>query len=508
MAYVEKNYFTECTTKEIIEKIVHYETLTSLWENAKKIYPNELALMTINEKLTYAELDEKVAYFRALLKEHNVKKGDIVGLFITNSVDWVKVFLAIVTLGAVPTLLPPFLPKEALFGLSQKYHMNVLVYNSSLQETIDGLNTMPHHLDIINSSDTSSNTVSSVNVDKKDPACIIFTGGTTGKSKGALLSHQAITRGAQNGCYGVRDPFHQRLLLVLPLTHVFGLVRNLLTSLQTGSTLWICLNNKDMFKDIAIFKPTTIVMVPALAEMALNLSKQFKRNMLGDSLEYIIAGASTVPPYLVKEYKAYNITLLPGYGLTESANLVSGNPNSEYKPASVGFPYPHQDLKIVDGELLIKGDNVFDGYYLEEEENKNAFTEDGYFKTGDLVRFDEEGYLYIVGRIKDIIVLNTGEKLSPFDLENKFDELDLIQDCLLYLNEATNELTLSVYPRYIELNKLDVEDKIAYLKRQINQINNNFPAHMRVNKIIIRKEDFTRTPAMKIIRKEINYGEN
>src|SRR5699024_4929978 len=116
------------------------------------------------------------------------------------------------------------------------------------------------------------------------------------------------------------------------LTHVFGLIRNLMTSLYTGSTLFICRNNKDMFKDIAVFRPDILVLVPALAEMALGLSKQFGRNMLGDSLKTIICGAAFVPPYLIAEYKKLGVSLFPGYGLTESANLVSGNAETETKP--------------------------------------------------------------------------------------------------------------------------------------------------------------------------------
>ena len=151
-----------------------------------------------------------------------------------------------------------------------------------------------------------------------------------------------------------------------------------MTSLYTGSTLFICKNNKDMFRDTAVFKPTIMVMVPALAEMALTLSKQFGKNMLGDDMKTIIAGAAAVPPYLVQEYDKLGIKLLPGYGLTESANLVSGNPESLKFPDSVGYPFPNQELKIVDGELWLKGKNMMDGYIGEDEAD---VYEDGWFKT-------------------------------------------------------------------------------------------------------------------------------
>ena len=328
----------------------------------------------------------------------------------------------------------------------------------------------------------------------------IFTGGTTGKSKGARLSQRAVMEGTKNGCYGIKEIFEQRYLLVLPLTHVFGLIRNLMTALYTGSALFICRNNKDMFRDIAVFKPTILVLVPALAEMALNLSRQFGKNMLGPDMKTIICGAAPVAPYLVKEYDKLGIALLPGYGLTESANLVSGNPEALRKPESVGLIYGCMDYKIVDGELWLKGVNMMDGYATEED-NATAY-EDGYFKTGDLVRIDEEGFLYITGRIKEIIVLSNGENVSPAELEVKFYSLDVVQDCLVYdVNEGGREmLVLEVLPRMSSVKALGIEDLYSYLKDEVEKINATLPGFERINKIIIRDTDFIRTPAMKIAR--------
>ncbi len=503
MKYVE-NVFIKYTGEDNIKRIECFDSIEQLWEKSVQEFPCDIALADPTRQLTYAELDEEVAKFRAVLAQNDIKQGDFVGVFAPNTIEWAKAYLALQTLGCCAVLLPPHLPEQALFGCGMKFQMKAIVYHPALQAKIDALNAMPHKMKLINVMQSAEEKLPANKVGPKDPAVIIFTGGTTGKSKGALLNNKALCRGACNGCYGVPQVFKQRYLLILPLTHVFGLVRNLLTNFQTGSGLFICQNNKDMFKDIAVFKPTIMVMVPALAEMCLNLSKQFKRNMLGDSLKFIICGASTVPPYLVKEYKQFNITLLPGYGLTESANLVSGNPVSEYKPASVGFPYPGQELKVVDGELWIKGDNIMDCYYNDPEENKNAFSEDGFFKTGDLVRFDEEGFLYIVGRIKEIIVLSTGEKISPFDLENKFDELDIIQDCMVYLDEKNQNLCIQVYPRMVEVAKLQLDNPEEYIRSEVNKVNNLLPSFMRVNKIIIRKDDFVRTPAMKIIRGKAN----
>jgi long-chain acyl-CoA synthetase len=330
----------------------------------------------------------------------------------------------------------------------------------------------------------------------------MFTGGTTGKSKGALLSHRAVLQGTINGCYGIKEIFNQRYMLVLPLSHVFGLIRNLMSSIYTGSALYICRNNKDMFRDIALFRPTCFVVVPALAEMALMLSKKFNKNMLGNDLKYIICGAAAVPAYLIEEYAKMGIELFPGYGLTETANLVSGNPENRAKPTSVGIMYPHQQYRIVNGELQLKGDNLMTCYVGDDEENFDAY-EDGWFKTGDLARVDDDGFLYIVGRLKEVIVLPSGENISPAEVEEKFNALAIVQCSQVFEDIGENGkhiLALEVVPRPTETAKLQVEDIKGYIVEQLKKVNESLPAFQRVSRIVVRDTDFERTPAMKIKR--------
>lgn len=265
--------------------------------------------------------------------------------------------------------------------------------------------------------------------------------------------------------------------------------------------MYICRNNKDMFRDIAAFRPTVLVLVPALAEMALMLSFKFGKNMLGADLKYIICGAAAVSPYLIKEYHKLGVLLLAGYGLTESANLVSGNPESIGKPESVGLPYPNQTLRIVDGELWLKGDNMTDGYVGEPEENKTAF-EDGWFKTGDLVKIDSEGFLYITGRSKEIIVLSNGENVSPAEVETYFNAPAFIQDSQVFedvLPNGNHILALEVVPRMPELKCIEGDIK-QYIITELEKINGQLPPHQRVSRIEVRDTDFERTPSMKIVR--------
>lgn len=493
--------FRKYTDEETFMRIVEMDSVSMMWRRCLAEFADATAIEDAGVKYSYSEIEDLSAKLRTAILNvvKDVKAPATIGILATNSINFVKAFLAVTTLGYTAVVLPPALDEKTIYGCTMKFGMAALIYEDVLAEKTSVIKSVNPGFGLISTSATADTPTSMVDVSPETPCCIMFTGGTTGKSKGALLSNRAIMQGTVNGCYGYKEVFGQRYLLVLPFFHVFGLVRNLLTSLYTGSDLYICKNNKDMFKDVAMFRPTILVMVPALAEMALNLSKKFGKNMLGDDLQCIICGAAPVAPYLISEYQKIGVTLLPGYGLTESANLVSGNPEALSKPASVGIPYDHQELKIVNGELWIKGPNMMDGYVGEEE---NPY-EDGYFKTGDLARLDEDGFLYITGRIKEIIVLPSGENISPAEIEAKVNELSFVQDSQVFeyvLKSGQHVLALEIVPRMTEVMKLGLEDSNAYMMSELNKLNDTLPSYQKVNKIIIRDSDFERTPSMKIKR--------
>ena len=492
-------FFAKYTDAETFSRIVNYESVAQMWRESVAKYPDSVAVVD-NESYTYSELDRMVAEYRGVLSEAGVAPGMLVGIFCPNSIGFVKAFLAAATLGAPSVLLPAHLDEATVFGCAKGFGLKAVVYHSQTEEKLSVLRSNAPDVSTVSVSASSELRPDAVAVPGSAICTVLFTGGTTGKSKGSKLSNRAVMAGVRNGCYGIKEVFEQRYLLVLPLTHVFGLIRNLLTALYTGSALFICRNNKDMFRDVAVFKPTIMVMVPALAEMALNLSKQFGRNMLGADLKTVICGAAAVAPYLVREYKAMGIDLFPGYGLTESANLVSGNPESVRKPDSVGLIYPDMEYKIVDGELWLKGLNMQDGY-VGGADNELAYS-DGYFKTGDLVRIDDEGFLYITGRTKEIIVLSTGENVSPQEVEARFYALDCVRDCLLYdTNEDGAEmLVLEVLPRMDFFTANGISDVEGYIKDAVAKVNETLPSFEKINKVIVRDTDFVRTPAMKIAR--------
>ena len=494
--------FRKYTDAATFEKIVDYRDMTDMWESSVGSYKDNLALIDGENEYTYGELDAEVARFRTVLADNNISAGDTVGILAPNSAGFIKAYIAANTYGALAVLLPAHLDAMTVFGCSLKFGLKAIIYDESLEASVAFAKEKNPALKFITTAQTSERMTDAVSVDPESPSTVMFTGGTTGKSKGARLSHRAVMRGVKNGCYGYEQVFGQRYFLVLPLTHVFGLIRNTLTAFYTGSSLFICKNPKNMFKDIAVYRPTIMIFVPALAEMALNLSKQFGRNMLGEDVKVIICGAAPVAPYLVQEYDKLGIKLLPGYGLTESANLVSGNPEALAKPESVGLIYEGMEYKTVDGELWLKGVNMMDCYYGDEE-NATAY-EDGWFKTGDLVRIDDEGFLYITGRLKEVIVLSSGENVSPAELEVKFYALDCVQDCLIYdiTENGISKLVLEIVPRMATLKAEGIEDVGAYINAKVQEVNKTLPSFEKINKVIIRDSDFVRTPAMKIARQE------
>lgn len=498
---MKKHPLIELLSEEDVKYLVELETIPEFLDYIKNTFKERSAIVDNGITYTYESLYVEIQKVVGALKAMGVKKGDHVGLVFPNSYDLARISLGAMAMGAVPLICPYQLDANSLFGSAYKYDLKGFITANEVNGRLETCRyNLPHlfYLSIEEFDRLLEESSFDYEIKKEDSACIMFSGGTTGVPKGALLSHLNLMTSTRFGCMGVRNYLYQVYYTILPMSHIFGLVRSFLTPLYSGSVVHFAKNMNNIFKEMPAIKPTTLILVPGLCEVILNVIKRFGFNIVGGALKVIIAGAATVPPYFVKEYDHYGVTLFPGYGLTESTNLVSGNPDSLNRPTSVGIIYPGIEYKVVDEELLIKGPNVFKEYYNDEKENANAFV-DGYFKTGDLVSFDEEGFLYITGRSKDIIVLPNGENISPNYVERHFIEIDLVQDCLLYEGED-NLLVLEVFYREAKYFELDEEIREKVLLEQLRKVNLDLPSYMQINRFIIRDHDFERTPALKIIR--------
>jgi len=499
-----RDVFRKYTDEATFALIQEMPSVSAMWERSVRLWPEREAIRDDGRAYTYGEIERDVALLRTVLRENDLGKGSRVGIAAKNSYAFVRAFLAAVTSGCEAVILPAPYDEPRFFGIGKEANLAAVLCQPEAMEAAESVG----FLAVLSAEAAGETGTPAADCGEEDPCVIMYTAGTTGRSKGVQLTNGAVMQGVVNGCYGYRDVFGQRYLQILPMTHIFGLVRNLLTCLYTGGTLFICRNTQDMFRDIAQFRPNILVLVPALAEMALNLSKKFGRNMLGEDLKYIICGAAAVAPYLMKEYAKFGVDIFPGYGLTESANLVSGNPEKDRKPDSVGIPYPNQELEIRDGELLLRGRNMLTAYVPPADPALRGSPEfeaypDGWFHTGDLARIDEDGFLYITGRIKEIIVLSNGENVSPAEVEAKFNALPLVSDCQVFAdrNELGGEiLALEVLPRGPELAALPEAERGEALMRALEEVNRSLPSSQRVGRITVRETDFERTPSMKIVR--------
>ena len=453
-------------------------------------YGSQIALSDPEQTVRYDELADRVARRRQVLRRLNLPSEGNIGLFDVNSIAEVEWFLAVTTAGYAAVMLPASLSPEVLKNAAHHYDLVAVVAGKLLAEKTEGLSVPVISMDEMD--ETPANPAEVVPTDR---AAVFFTGGTTGTPKGVVLSHRAILRGSHNGTFRPGSMFGQTSVAVLPLTHVFGTIFGVLAGLYAGSHVAVCGNMRNLFREMARVQPTTMVAVPGMAEMMLNIARSRGPEALGGKLNLVICGAAPVPPRLHAGFMEYGVDVKGGYGMTETANLVSANYDMDEYPTSVGQQYPCQESRIVDGELQVRGDMLFDGYWKDEETTKASF--DGeWFKTGDLARMDEKGYLYITGRIKNLILLSNGENVSPEEVEENFARCPYVQECLASETVIAGNpaILLEVYP---------VPDQDAeQVLRELRRIAGTLPGPMQPSRIELRDTPFEKSPSMKIIRKK------
>lgn len=489
------DYFVDMLSEEEQKLIYYVPTFVDFLKKIEKDFADKPAVSDGQVTRSYAELVSRVAKRRAVLAENGVKPGDKVGVMARNDLDAMEWFLAVPSAGCILTMLPVQLGAEQLAGIASKFGFSIIVAADEFMSLLSSVDCKT-----ISATAIAEKEETYAEVTKQSVAAIYFTGGTTGAPKGAILTHGALMRGALNGCYHPHGAIGQRCMVILPMSHIFGSVMGFLSVLYSGSLAFAVTDMRAAVGQIPMLKPTFLVLVPGLVEIILSIAKMKGKAFLGD-LKSMNVGAAPVPPRLIKMAGELGIDLYPGYGLTEGANLTSANININEKPESMGKIYPGQEYKVVDGELWIKGDNVMLGYAGNLEETAKVL-EDGWLKTGDLVRFDEEGFLYITGRIKNLIILSNGENVSPEEIEEYFYKSPCIKDCMVREMEVNGSavIGIDILPFEPAVAGMSEEDIISAMQKLTDDINAKFPAFKRVSKVVVRKEDFPRTGSMKIAR--------
>lgn len=366
-------------------------------------------------------------------------------------------------------------------------------------------------------------------VEPDDLACIVYTSGTTGLSKGVMLSHFNVTSDAVCSCK-VNSGKHA--MGFLPLNHTFCWVGALFTGYLLAEWGYICDNLKDIAKDMKKYHPQNFSAVPLVvntiydriwrtakstgrdetlkkglkisnALMKIGIDKRrdiFKTiiDNLGGELEFIICGGANLDPKYEKGMYDLGIQILNGYGMTECSPAITVNRRDDFKFGSVGKAIPCNEIKINNpdeygvGEVYVRGTNVMQGYYNDPEATAAAF--DGeWLKTGDHGYIDKDGFLFFVGRVKNLIVLSNGKNVSPEEIEDKLICIDYVQEVLVY--QENDKITAEFF-----LNEEEYPDARERLKGDVAKINASMPQFKRVQARKIRDTEFPKTTTMKIIR--------
>ena len=357
-------------------------------------------------------------------------------------------------------------------------------------------------------------------------ATIVYTSGTTGGSKGVMLTQANMLADINQGCRYF-DP-EGPSLSVLPWHHMFGLVVALMMLVNWRSTVFINTGLKYLLPDFQESKPVTTMMVPLHIQtfhkmvmetarkegklkklrFAMKLSlllyklgidvraKLLKdvRKPFGGALKYILVGGAALDPFYEREFRAWGIDLIVAYGATECSPGIACNRNHYHRDGSVGLMVLDCEARIADdGEVLIRGPIVMQGYWHDEEATKAAL-KDGWYCSGDLGHVDADGFVYLTGRKKNLIILSDGENVSPEALEAKIGLIEGVSEVLVY--QEGDEIAAEIFP-----DERRMGDQ-AHFDAQIAKFNESLPPAQRSRRVVLRDKEFPKNTSRKILRHE------
>lgn len=444
------------------------------------------ALIHNDNEISYGELLRNISRYSSIL---NVSPGDRVAIFSENRPEWVYCFYAVWNEKGINVPVDFMSTHEEVSYIINDCTPSTVFCSKSthgvLEKAIEESRVKPEVIifeEVSGLEDSSPLKLEAEN--KEDVALIIYTSGTTGSPKGVMLSFENIYSNVE--CITGRNIIghDDRLIALLPLHHAFPLQGTMLMPLYSGGTVIFLnqLSSDEILKTLQKHKVTFILGVPRLfnlfhaavtgkinsslvARMLLSISRMvnsysfgkllFKKvqTTFGGHINYFISGGAKLDPLVARDYKAMGFKILEGYGMTEMSPLISFNPPGKIKIGSVGKAFDEITLKVSDDEIVVTGPNVMKGYYNKPEETSEIL-KDGWIHTGDLGYVDKDGYIFITGRKKEIIVLSNGKNLNPEEIENKLLTYPYIKEAGVFQKDG--QLFAVIYPDFVLMQKDNV----------------------------------------------------
>ena len=527
------------------------------------------------EDMLYSEYIDKIYALGTALISLGLKDKRI-AVISENRYEWQETYLAVVGGTGIIVPFDKSLPEEELLSLIERSECEAIVYSKHydlIMEKVRNEHIGKIKIYISMDEEKSNDDVKSfkeveelgksllkngakqfieAEINPEEMGIMLFTSGTTSQSKAVVLSQKNIL----TNIYDITSVFdcneNDVFLSFLPLHHTFECSVGFIYPFSTGGCITFSEGLRHIAENIKEYQITCMISVPALfeavykrviqgiekqgkaskvkmgriigkilAKVGIDVRRTLFKDILdnfGGKLRLCVMGGAAFDPEVEKGFSDFGIEIYQGYGLTETSPVIAAEHKTCYRPGSIGQLFPSIEGKIVDknelgiGELAVKADSVMLGYYNAPEATKEVFTEDGYFLTGDLGYFDKDGYIFLTGRKKNVIVLKNGKNIFPEEIEALINKIPGVKECMVYgapSNDDENDLLVSakiVYDKSLAQNVFGTED-VEEIKEKIwvqikEDVNQKMPTYKYVKNIIVTDEELIKTTTQKVKRFE------
>lgn len=547
--------------------------LKDMLNKTKKIYGEKPAYKIRIEEgkykiFTHNEVRNMVDYLGTALIDLGLK-GKRIAIIGPNRYEWEIAYLSVVCGTGAVVPLDKSLPENELKSLIERSEIEAIFYSEKYEESIKrirhseknklkyliSMDLKEHNEDIYSQEELiekgrklleeGNREFIDAKINAEEMSIMLFTSGTTSQSKVVALSHKNICSNLMDIGSVLDVDSEDTLLSILPIHHVFECTVGFLFSLYKGAQTVFCDGIRHIVDNLKEYNVSVMACVPGIYERIFmmirkkiekqgklqeildneekyrNASMEKKKevfkdihNMLGGKIKLFISGAASLDYNIEEKYRLLGINLVQGYGLTETSPVVGIGNNKYYKTGSIGKAVPSVEVKVVDknsegiGELIVKGTTVMLGYYQNEQATNEAIR-DGWFYTGDLAKIDDEGYIFICGRKKSVIVLKNGKNIFPEEMENLVNKIEGVKESFIFgkqQSEDKENIKINVkivFDRKIvkEVYKVENDDDIyKVLLDKIKELNQTMPHYKAIRGLILTEEPLIKTTTNKIKR--------
>ena len=559
-------------SKKLYE-ITEILNLKDMLNKTKQIYADKIAykIKIYNGKyktVSHLEVRNTIDYFGTALIKLGLKDKRI-AVIGENRYEWEIAYLSIVCGTGVVVPIDKSLPENELKSVIERSEVEAIIFSGKYEEILTKIrrdeNNKLKHLISMDSLKNKEGVYSQseliemgrrlvedgnrefidADIDAEKMSIMLFTSGTTSNSKVVALSHRNICSNLMDMASVLDVTSNDILLSVLPVHHVFECTVGFLFALYKGAQIVFCDGLRHVVNNLNEYKVTVMACVPGIYERIFTmirkqLEKQGKldeilrkeeelkdasmaekknafkeiHDLLGGNVKLFISGAAALDRAIEEKYRRLGINLVQGYGLTETSPIVAVGTNLESRVGSVGKAVPSVQTKVVNinsegiGELAVKGPSIALGYYQDEESTKASFI-DGWFHTGDLVKIDNEGYIYICGRKKNVIVLKNGKNIFPEEMESLVNKIEGVSESFIFgkqLSDDKENVKINVeivFDRAIvkDVYKAETDDEIyKALFEKIKEVNGKMPSYKAIRGMILTETPLIKTTTNKIKR--------